>query len=109
MLMTNVCPSPELEAASKRNTYRNRLVELTDGELIKIYRTAEEKFGDKKFNAYLLGCQPEEFYKGAAAVDVLRERHGDEFVEELTGVPQPKTLVEKILFIFSGKYGFKDI
>jgi hypothetical protein len=101
MFMTNVCPSPELEAAAKRNSYRDRLAELADEELIKIYRTAEERFGDKRFNAYLLGCQPEEFYKGAAAVDVLRDRHGDEFVEELTGVPQPKTLVGKILRYFS--------
>jgi len=101
MFMTNVHPSPELEAAAKRNSYRDRLAELADEELIRIYRTAEERFGDKRFNAYLLGCQPEEFYKGAAAVDVLRDRHGDEFVEELTGVPQPKTLVGKILRYFS--------
>ncbi len=95
--MFAVPPSPELEAAVKRAQYRDRLANLADEELISIYRESEKKYGDKKIHYILLGSQPEYFYRSAAAVDVLRERHGDKIVDELTGITQPKTLVGKRL------------
>jgi len=102
MLMTNTYPSPELEAAAKRSSYRDKLAEASDEELIRIYRTAEEKFSNKRLKWHLLNCYPEEFYQGAAAVDVLRERYGNQFIERLTGVHQPKTLIQKIFHYIFG-------
>lgn len=100
MVGLNLYPSQELEAACKRAGWRGKLTQRDDEELVWIYRVTEEKYRDRKFNSIAIAALPEEVYRAGAAVDVLRERHGDDFVAELTGVPQPKTLAQKVKYFF---------
>ena len=98
--MFNYPPSPELDAECKRARYRNKLEIFSDDEIVNIFRLSEKKFVDRKIYPLLLSIMPEDFYKVAAEIDILRDRHGDSYVENLTCVPQPKTLLEKIYKFF---------
>lgn len=91
--------SPEFEASIKRNRYKAKLSNLSDEKLINIYESIEKKYKERKI--YLGLGAPKEWCKAGAAIDILRERHGENIVEKLTGIKQPKTLVGKILkFLF---------
>jgi len=82
-------PSLGLEAAGKRSRWKNKLSDLPDIELVRIIKSVEEEFGDKEIPFLMIADQPDEFYKGAAAVDILRERHGPYYIEEKLSIRQP--------------------
>jgi len=106
MLQGFLPPLRQGEIASlKKSRYGDELSNLSDDKLIEIYKTGEQILGAGKLNyienargieRIMVAHQPDEFYGWLAVVDVLGERHGEDFVEKLTGVPKPKTFWEKL-------------
>lgn len=87
---------PELEAKAKRDYYRINLSSEEDEKLLRIFSETRFMFGAKLMTPGLPE-QPEEFYRGVAAFDVLNDRHGPEFIEKYTGIRQPKPMKKRIL------------
>ena len=94
--MIGIFESPFLTAIGNRNCYRRKIENLTDNQLLRIFGSAKEKLGDVVLTNFNIDRQPKLFYAGSAAVDVLRERHGGDYIAEVTGVPQRKPLVERL-------------
>ncbi len=101
---------PRYKIETRRTIAREVVSQSSDEELIQMFREWEQEYRGKlpkdRINHILyVSNAPESFYKGIAAVDVLRQRYGKDYVEELTGVPQ-KTLVEKVWNCARVKLGF---
>jgi hypothetical protein len=90
-IMMGVLQGPDIIASGIRANQRDKLLalDLSDQELKRIYECANDRFGDVKIHTIFIADQPREFYIGAASLDILRERHGPTYIEELTGVRQP--------------------
>ena len=91
--------SPQLEAEGRFMSYGTRFADLSDSELLEMYnRLALKHRENKPPKSY--SFIPDEWHQARAAIDLLRERNGEEYVENLTGVKQPKTLVGKLIRFF---------
>ncbi len=92
--------SAEQQIATRRAKYKNELSELTDEDLYKISLFTAQKINEvppgKLYLTVALDGMPVDFYRGLAAIDILRERHGIGIVEAITEIKPPKTLAEKI-------------
>ncbi|MFH1064517.1 MAG: hypothetical protein V1729_05530 [Candidatus Woesearchaeota archaeon] len=100
-----VPPKPIAQAMELRELYRANLCRTDDMELIRLYRQCEQRYGGLKLPADEPARQDADFYKGAAALDLLVERWG---VENL-GILRPKrqkSITERIADMLCS-YGHK--
>ena len=78
----------------RRQAIAEQFVELVDSELIEIIQRSKNKYGDGASKYWLL--YPLDFIRGGAAVDVLRERYGQDYVYGLMGLRKPRTVREHL-------------
>ena len=45
----------------------------------------------------------DDLFLASGACDVLRERHGEEYIERLTGLRKPKTIGERLKYWVTGQ------
>lgn len=56
------------------------------------------------FDQMMFASKNSEPIKVAAAVDILKKRHGSDYVFEMFGLRKPKTFREMLYTIFTGQY-----
>ena len=97
--------SPELECACYRNGWADQLKNISSEALIELVKDYLLKHSREKLTPINLYLRPndDEIFKVAGAADVLRERHGQNYISRITGVRPPKTLKEKFIHFFTGK------
>lgn len=60
------------------------------------------------FGYWSLTAVPSEFYEGIAAAELLKERHGNDYVLDLLGYRKPKGFYEKFRYFFTGNFPLKS-
>ena len=98
-------PGLDLEsvAEGKVQGFISKFSSLSDSMLIKIINEGEKKFGNKKFPLIFIADLPHEFYQAKAVVSILRDRYGNEYIEKLTSIPQPKNFLQQVKYFFIGR------
>lgn len=97
--------SPQLECIAKRNSCARKLRNSSKEELTKLLKDYIKKHGKEEIDFVSLCVKPnnDNVFMAAGAADVLRERHGQNYVSNITGVGPAKTLKEKIIYFLTGK------
>lgn len=83
-------------AEQLRDIPSNELTEL----VLDILKKQKGKDIDEDY-LMLFASREDDIFMGAGACDVLRERHGDEYVNNLLGFRKPVTLKEKIIYFLT--------
>ena len=102
MVMVGV-PSLELECGGHRKSMRDCLKDIPTNELEQLVRSLDTKYDGKKMDFGLLAFQPNhDFFLLSGAVDVLRERNGQDYVDKLLNLRRARTFREKLSSLFFG-------
>ncbi|MBI2043247.1 hypothetical protein HYT25_02565 [Candidatus Pacearchaeota archaeon] len=90
MIIPPLLSHTRLELSAKIASAGELLKDRTDGELIEEFKKWKEKYGREKCSRDIIFSlrQDNDFYAGIASVDILRERHGKKYTENLTGFPE---------------------
>jgi hypothetical protein len=102
MVMVGV-PSLELECVEHRKSMRNCLNDIPTIELEQLVRSLDKQYYNKKVDFGLLAFQPNhDFFLYSGAVDVLRERNGQDYVDKLLNLRRARTFREKLSSLLFG-------
>ena len=84
---------------SQRNIAIEGLKNLSSTELDRRVKEHFSKTDRESFNpdTLLFNNYSSPYYQTLASLDILRERHGDDYVARLTGFRPPKTFWEKVV------------
>ncbi len=98
-------PSPELRGMLCRKYCKEQLADMPSNELEELAKSLFEKNKGQKVNVWYLAFAgaEDDLFMACGACDVLEERHGEEYVDRLTGVRRPKTAWEHIKYFFTGE------
>ncbi|MFP4401428.1 MAG: hypothetical protein ACLFPQ_06105 [Candidatus Woesearchaeota archaeon] len=78
---------------AKDNPYHSKLAKKSDSELVELYRSVEFMYSNQSFDNIE---NTSVFKKSQAAVNILKNRHGMDFVAKLTNIPSPQNRLEKL-------------
>lgn len=100
MSFTSIAPLyPSLDAQIRVNQYIRQYENLPDEKLKTIISECLKKYDGVEIPRMFIADLPQEWYQAKAAANILREKHGDDILEEL-GIPKPKgffgTLIEML-------------
>ena len=103
-------PSPELTCLEHREYMKEQLGDIPDGELEKLIEGLIEKHRGEKQNFYVLSVFPNhDIFLCAGVADVLRERHGQDYVDKLLNLRRPRTFIEKLSsLVFGTVFAYTD-
>ena len=96
--------SLEMDIISKRRQCQRELSEMPSKELEELARDLLQKNGGRVNNFRLAFAGTyDDVFLASGACDVLRERHGEEYIERLTGLRKPKTVLERVRYWITGQ------
>lgn len=96
--------SPELELVGRRIGAANRLRDQPSQQLEQMAKSYIAEHGHENVSEVSLFFNEDDpIFKTLGALDVLRERHGEDYVARITGLRLPKTLYEKVIYFFTRK------
>ena len=90
-----------------RNTCAEKLKDIPSGELEVLIKDILEKHGEEEVTSLYLMCADKEddLFIVSGAADVLRDRHGQEYVLNLMELRSPRTLGEKCrYYLFNERF-----
>ena len=95
--------SPYLRGIICRKMCSERLKDIPSNELSDLVTSIIQKHKGKKINSLYLAFAPyhDDLFLASGAADVLRERHGKDYVNKLLGYRKPANLKEKIVYLFT--------
>ncbi|HLC73881.1 MAG TPA: hypothetical protein VJH20_04575 [Candidatus Nanoarchaeia archaeon] len=91
------------DSIQEQITNMTKLNDVALEEAVRVYKTESEELDCLGLHLAPLDL-PNWYYEGKAAQQILRDRHGEEYVLNLFGLRKPKTLGERVLHFFTSRY-----
>lgn len=91
------------DAFAKLRKHVEKLNGHEDSNLATLCCNLDKNYPPGKFDEWGMLWRSDEWYKGMAAICILRKRHGLDYVLNLAGLRRPKTIREHLRYYITGK------
>jgi len=97
--------SPELNAIIYRRHCKEQLQDIPSEELEELAKAIFEKYKERTINQLYLAFagRNDDVFLVSGACDVLRERHGEDYITRLIELRKPRTLGERLKYWVTGQ------